>query len=635
MSRLQICLLTVAVVLISAINAQPDPSVCPGGVPSIGVPDPRWHPIPHRFEIMTELVTGGNEISEVSQAFSPKRDAVVGTGYNANFQAYWNFDTNEQFGILNAVIDNVVVPECARTVITPDSQTSVLQPNSLYLKPSILLGFGPRNEVNANWAPVYDGEHHLRGIHVLRFTACFFVNDIRATVNVTYDVSDPERFFSYAAPNETLVLRMEVLIKSQAGRTETYRYNVFHFTHNPRPREERQALETPQGVYCPGRTEGKPVPANIPDRVSANAETFVREANASIISTHNLYDTEFQFTRSDVWYPDRNGGSAWQHRTEIHDFATGLSYRYNHTSRQCRVRDIRQGFDGVAPDEEHPDLIQINDPQHFFLMDDIQYQYTGEKRCRDRVWCDVWIGEKQMPNFTVQHREWYWAKSINGQPLPQLIPAKLVLKTIYRAVPIHVYELNMFNYRRNPFTIFEIDYTLSECYRALGPSANWNIGVLSFKIANDKNYTVFENFNYLRLHIFETLIFALFVRPVRIANLFVDQDATDIIVTFTLLDAPPRTGPVEEPLKESSLDTLIERLNSIIDANGLAFRTKAGARQHVLRARPKSLNVNHRSTENKSKTTGPRITGLWIGFIIAGIVIGAIIAFFAFQKFAK
>jgi hypothetical protein len=165
--------------------------------------------------------------------------------------------------------------------------------------------------------------------------------------------------------------------------------------------------------------------------------------------------------------------------------------------------------------------------------------------------------------------------------------------------------------------------------------ANWNIGVLSFKIANDKNYTVFENFNYLRLHIFETLIFALFVRPVRIANLFVDQDATDIIVTFTLLDAPPRTGPVEEPLKEASLDTLIERLNSIIDANGLAFRTKAGARQHVLRARPKSLNVNHRSTENKSKTTGPRITGLWIGFIIAGIVIGAIVAFFAFEKFSK
>jgi hypothetical protein len=28
----------------------------------------------------------------------------------------------------------------------------------------------------------------------------------------------------------------------------------------------------------------------------------------------------------------------------------------------------------------------------------------------------------------------------------------------------------IFNFRRNPMTIFEIDYTLAECYRALGPA---------------------------------------------------------------------------------------------------------------------------------------------------------------------
>ncbi len=165
---------------------------------------------------------------------------------------------------------------------------------------------------------------------------------------------------------------------------------------------------------------------------------------------------------------------------------------------------------------------------------------------------------------------------------------------------------------------------------------NFNLAVLSFKIGNEKQYPVFENINYLRLHIFETLTFALFVRPIRISNIIVDQDDNnDILVTFTLLDAPPRTGPVEIPIKESSLDSLVERLNSIIDANRLTFRARSSSKQFILRARANSLNIRHRTTEETVKTAGPRITGLWLGFIIAGIVVGTVGGFFLFAKLAK
>jgi hypothetical protein len=200
-------------------------------------------------------------------------------------------------------------------------------------------------------------------------------------------------------------------------------------------------------------------------------------------------------------------------------------------------------------------------------------------------------------------------------------------------------------------TIFEIDYTLADCYRALGPAGNkfikflflivlffienFNLGVLSFKIANDKKYPVFQNLNYLRLHIWETLTFTLFVRPIRISNIIVDQDDTDIIVTFTLLDAPPRTGPVEFPLVETSLDTLIERFTRIIDSNGLAFRAKHGTKQIILRARANSFNIAHRSTQQKLRTSGPLITGLWIGCVVGGLLIGGIGGFFLFQKLSK
>jgi len=127
----------------------------------------------------------------------------------------------------------------------------------------------------------------------------------------------------------------------------------------------------------------------------------------------------------------------------------------------------------------------------------------------------------------------------------------------------------------------------------------------------------------------------MFVRPIRLSHLIVDEDGKDILVTFTLLDAPPRTGPVENPLKESSIDTIVERLTSIIDSNGLAFRARSGSKTVVLRAKNGSLNVLHVSSKTITKSTGPRITGLWIGLIVVGILVGGVGGFIVFQKLSK
>jgi hypothetical protein len=126
------------------------------------------------------------------------------------------------------------------------------------------------------------------------------------------------------------------------------------------------------------------------------------------------------------------------------------------------------------------------------------------------------------------------------------------------------------------------------------------------------------------------------IRPIRISHLVVDQDDTnDILITFTLLDAPPRTGPVEVPLLEPSLDTLISRLTEIINNGGLIFRAKSGTKDVILRTRVNSLNVAHRSKEEKMRSSGPLIIGLWIGCSIAGLLIGGIVSFFIFEKLAK
>jgi len=628
--QFQTYLLGIALLFIHA-NAQLDPEICPGGPTTI--PDPNWRPVPPRFEIIGELVAADG-VMEVSQAFAPNRDAIALNAINP-FSFYWNYQTNEHFDILTAIEGNRPVVKCLRTPIGPDSQTSVIRVDTLLLKPSALLGYDARNQLNPNWGLNADSDGDLRGIPVKKFKSCFFASDIRATVAATYYVSDVTKFQAYLPSNQSIILQIDVAIKSQMGKRESYSYNFFRYIPNPSRFEERQALETPAGVYCANRTSTLNVPSNIPGRASSNIESYVPPFNNSIVSSHSLYDTEFQFSRFDAWFPDPSGGPNWYHLTEIHDFAIGLSYGFNHTNRQCLVRDISpNGNDAVTVDGS-PNLIQMGDPQHLFLMDDISFQYTGEKRCRDRVWCHVWIGEKPMPNNTVQHLEWYWASSVNGEPLTQWIPMKLIIKSQYIDIPIFTFELTIFNFRRNPMTIFEIEYTLAECYRALGPAENYNLAVLSFKVKNEKNYPVYQNLNALRLHIWESLIFTMFIRPIRLSHLIVDQDGTDIIVTFTLLDVPPRKGPVENPIEEANLDKAIERLSSIIDANGLAFRAKYGTKQVVLRATSGSLNVDHVTSKTEYMSSGPRITGLWIGLILVGLLIGGVGGFFAFQKLSK
>jgi hypothetical protein len=159
---------------------------------------------------------------------------------------------------------------------------------------------------------------------------------------------------------------------------------------------------------------------------------------------------------------------------------------------------------------------------------------------------------------------------------------------------------------------------------------NYNLDVLSFKIVNDKQYPILNNLNYLRVHIWETLIFTMLVRPTRISDLLVDRAGDDFLVTFTLLDAPPRTGPVENIFNETSLDTLVDRLTNLIDTNSLVFRARSGTKPIMLRAAPKSLNFVYDNTKTNTITNVKAASSNWGTFIAIGIVVGIIIATVAF-----
>ncbi|CAF4364018.1 unnamed protein product, partial [Adineta steineri] len=165
-----------------------DPQLCPAGATSPTL-DPYWHAIPSRFEIMTELVLNTGVV-DVSQAFSSQRDAIITNSSQGTVQSYWNFDTNEHFEVLTNNSNPLQTPKCVRQVINTTSETTVYQSNTLMLKPSALLGFDGRNQINPLWGIQYDGNEDLRGIPTNRFKSCFYLDDIKATVSATYCISN-------------------------------------------------------------------------------------------------------------------------------------------------------------------------------------------------------------------------------------------------------------------------------------------------------------------------------------------------------------------------------------------------------------------------------------------------------------
>lgn len=202
-----------------------------------------------------------------------------------------------------------------------------------------------------------------------------------------------------------------------------------------------------------------------------------------------------------------------------------------------------------------------------------------------------------------------------------------------------------------------------DCYHALGPERKsvrfslmnirlcvegFNLGIMSFTLANDDEYPVHRNINYLRNALWQTLVSTLIVRSMCISNIMIDRDGKDLFVTVTLLDAPPRYGPVESPLQEPSLRTSIDRLRRAIDANNLTVRTTYGRTEDVvLRARIDSLQVIYTSFDRNDtqsvhenlriiyKSSGPLITGFWIGFALLGVFIGVLGGFLIRKRFFR
>ena len=223
---------------------------------------------------------------------------------------------------------------------------------------------------------------------------------------------------------------------------------------------------------------------------------------------------------------------------------------------------------------------------------------------------------------------------------------------------------DLFHYDQQPNVIEEIDTTLGECYRALGPRHNFNYAILRLILNNDARMPIYEHLLSLERQLHRQIAGDLNIRHVRLSSFIVettrvaaDQQGNDVVVTFTLLDNPPSAL---QSARELSLVECIERLNRLVNVGQFRVRDTHGA--YELKARPDTVqtlglyflpsvnqtNYVNRTIEIEQNVTqtvirrtqklvyqhvGPKIAALWTGFVLLGLVVAlAIGSFVAIRK---
>ncbi|CAF1560284.1 unnamed protein product [Rotaria magnacalcarata] len=558
-------ILCVWLLSILSIHAQIDRQLCPEG--AITILDPKWPNISPSFELFAELTSNGGT-SEIIQTLGNQRDAIIQTANGEITFEYWYFDTNERLTILNSDTNEQSPSVCLRQVIDPLAVTSTIE-SAVFVKPSVLLGYDARDMNNPNFGAKFIGPSQLKFMPVNIFESCFYLNDSRETVAVTYYMSDIEKYPTFGYLNDSIPLRIEVRTKSAVNNNEgTYFYNIFRFLSNLTVERQQHALSLPAGIVCSNQTNTKSIPGNFSEHISINGEVLLSFGNKlAVESFDTIYDQSLQFARFKSFLS--NG----EQTIELHDFATGLVYHYLISTRQCQVWKINSTISDAAPIPGQSQIFQMAKPLHLFLLDDMNFQYVGSRKCHSRMLCHVWIGENLLPDQSeFERREWYWAYQFNGQNIEPWIPTRLV-NTRFDAhhKQTSLMETNLYNYRSNPFSLVEIDNTIADCYRALGPTEKFHYGIFTFVINNRDEKPVQSESHYLKLIIWDTLADNLKIRPIRLSNIVIDQNKTDLIVTFTLVDNPPFYGPVANPLQEPSLDAVVKNLRTLIDTNNISF----------------------------------------------------------------
>ncbi|XP_074648744.1 uncharacterized protein LOC141904127 isoform X2 [Tubulanus polymorphus] len=500
-------------------------------------------------------------------------------------------------------------------------------------KPSILTAANVL-KFTGDFPQQFIGNDTVRGIAVNHWRSCAYDEDTMATTKIDWYWSDPVSWQPSIGEGMSVPVRCVVEGKIRVDATYSRPFKTVYDYFNFQPMIDEENLNmflTPRGVQCVGRKFTKPM-FKPPSAFSMSVEEL--QINLQYIDTkRERFDSKAKLFRIDYMpTPLSNSPYGMTQLTEIHDYNTGVAYVMDPMIGNCTVNKIASNNPDAESVQSNPSLVRIRTAEEFFYTDHTEYTYEGVRMVRG-VPCDVFIatrtdfpkGISDLINVTSTF-EWFISTKDytfgEESKIESGIPMRLQITT--PDMPFnYIYEI--FDFDTDQPSLFS--YDVSQCYTAR------NRRHFEFALPGDFNNVVSVNKLLFRYSVLASLTGTMAVTPVRISNLQVDFDESNILVTFTLLDTAPIKGDTQMEVKETPLDLAAQLLNQTINQREFKVIMIVDTTDDpvVLTAKPYSVKEVIREVVPVVMETGytaGSMAGLAIAMTLVGLLGGILAAWF-------
>ncbi|XP_071140861.1 uncharacterized protein [Mytilus edulis] len=474
----------------------------------------------------------------------------------------------------------------------------------------------------------YMGQTKIRGMQVDQWKSCQYWSSMDATMTVNWYFTRPD--WGMADGRKQVPVRCtvtgniwEVKGSVRAARKFTHTYEFSEYLTDDMAHLTTKTFETPSGVICPGRKDTKPLPT------PATAFKFTSEIltpdSLTIGFIKEWYDQKMGLVRYD-YVPDSQSISPFGYGllTQVHDFNEGIAYVIDPSVGNCTAQSIDgTGFDAKFVVGSNNMKVRIRTPAEFFYFDKTSYAYEGVKSVRG-VDCDVYITQRtDWPPNTSGYKstwEWYFAKKTWVQSTGHTYDFGMPMMLLLKSDGIGTYIYNIYQYDEEQRSIWEFD--TSKCYNYTEKHD------FIFRLPGSYQNVAAPNLQLFKYSVLLAIKGVSKVSAVRIANMQVDYDANDIIVSVSILGTALITGNVQTPVAQVPLSQAVTGLTNAINLGKFVVTVAVGSKTMTLTARPFSLTPTtikfgyYKPGPNKTVYSTGAVVGLAVGMAVFAFILG-------------
>jgi len=423
----------------------------------------------------------------------------------------------------------------------------------------------------------YQGESTVRGIPVRLWQTCEVdPRDKDTTLKITAAFSDDSKWTpAYPAENfPSIPVEYRVEFKNKrniAGNIYEEVNSITRFRAGVTMPEE--TYDTPVGVFCEGRSAGKPAPA-FPKSFSTWVRVSVPSDDKGLTGVMQTYRLEMDYDRQlfrvDSYYIN-------DRFIQVYDYNTGLIYTLNPSAESCQTATL----DPKA-------FMTTFDPKHIFNLGSDPIQYIGMQRTRG-INTDVWVSQRKDSDLVTTTLEWSFStdswviQEQNGYRKND--PISLVVTTENRTsdkIEKSSSIVQFSNFEQTRINLYDFDVSLCDNLNRVKSKH------LRFSIkSTDKFDLIRDNDIFFKYGVTNAILFNTQISLIRLSRVETVYDSGIVYVTFTMFDTPSFYG-VNNPKPEKSLDEAYKSLKAAVD-NKLFISFNATDKNYAVQVDPESF----------------------------------------------